>query len=409
MNPRDLGSAELAPPTRVLHAPLWLLVIATAVNPFTLQLFTPVLPTLGATFGVTDTTAQLTLTLYLAGVAIGQLVHGPLADRYGRRPVLLIALGAFVAAGMLGLFATNIGLLLAARFAMAVSGCAGMVLSRAIIRDTHPRDQAASALGYLIAGMAVAPMVAPAVGGLLVQIADWRILMGLPAALGAFVLLAVLWRLPETLPAPQPLPSPVGMVLAYVSLLRVPAFAAYAAVFALSTTIFFAFMGGAPYVVMTGLGLSPVVYGLSFASVSVTFILGNIAAGRLSPRLGGERMLWLGTIICVLGSITAWLAITFLPPSLWDLFGPMAVVAFGNGLSQPNAMSGVVSARPQVAATASGLAGFLQMALGAFATVVVGALETGSGHATAGAMTITGLLCIGALFAVRRLKQADRA
>jgi DHA1 family bicyclomycin/chloramphenicol resistance-like MFS transporter len=371
--------------------PLWLLVLLVGMGPFTMQVLIPVMPAIGAETGAGQAGAQLTLTLYLLGVAVGQLFYGPLSDRFGRRPLLLIGLAAYTAASLGAALAQGIGWLVAARVAQSLGACAGLVLARAIVRDVWPRDEAASRLGYIVMGMTIMPMLGPLAGAMLDALAGWRATLLACAALGAALFAAVAWRLPETLREPQGLPGIAGLAAMWSGLARVPEFRAQAAVVACSTGVFYAFMGGAPYVVITGMGHSPAAYATAFMMISVTFAAGSFAAGRLSASSGTARMVEIGLVAITLGAMSSLVLQVAADPPIWLYFLPMAVTAFGNGISQPNALAAALSVRPQLAGTASGLVGAWQMALGAAMTLLVGVIETGSGIATAAAMAACGV------------------
>jgi DHA1 family bicyclomycin/chloramphenicol resistance-like MFS transporter len=224
---------------------------------------------------------------------------------------------------------------------------------------------------------------------------------GLPLAWIAFA------RLPETLASPQSLPGLGAVWAAYGNLWALPLFRAYCGVTALSTGIFFAFLGGAPYVVVQGMGYSPVTFGLAFAAISILFALGNFLAGRLSRRLGVVRLLTIGTLITTTGAVLAGIAVVMLPAHITSFFVPIGIVALGNGMVQPNAIAGALSVRPAWAGTASALVGFLQMGFGGLATFIVGLVEGGSGVGTSLIMTATGLGCLLALAGVRRYSSAN--
>nr|WP_282571966.1 Bcr/CflA family efflux MFS transporter [Roseomonas acroporae] len=362
------------------------MVAMTGLSAFTMQILIPSLPTLAVALGVGYGTAQLTLTLYLAGIALGQLLYGPLSDRFGRRPLLLGGLALYAAASLAAALAPAAGWLIAARIAQAVGGCAGQVLGRAMIRDTWPRDRAASVMGYVTMAMTVAPMVSPTLGSLLDARFGWRATMLACLAAGLALLLAVRRHLPETLAAPQPLPGLPGLAGAYAQLGRLAAFRAFAAVTATSTGVFFAFLAGAPRVVVDGLGYGAHAFALGFAGLALTFAFGSFLAGRFSPRFGVLRMLRIGTAITTLSALATLLSVLLLPPSLPALFVPVILMTIGNGLTQPNAIAGAVSVRPQLAGTASGLTGCLQMGFGALVTALVGVTESGAGVGTALAM-----------------------
>jgi MFS transporter, DHA1 family, multidrug resistance protein len=382
------GDLPLAPPPPAAAAPrpkpsILLLVAMTGLGPFTMQIIIPCLPAMALALAVPYGTVQWAITLYLIGVASGQLLYGPLSDRYGRKPLLLAGLGLYLAGTVAAALAPTAGLLIAARVVQAVGGCAGLVLGRAMIRDSYPRERAASVLGYVSTAMAVAPMVAPLLGSLLEAQFGWRATMVACLAFGVPLMLALQARLPETLAQPAPLPGLAGMLGAYVTLGRIPAFRAFTGLTAFSTGVFFAFAVGGPLVVIGGMGHTATTYASAMMLISVAWSSGTFTAARLAPRLGVMRMLALGTAVTTLGGVMAVLAQLFLPPGLWAFFLPMAVVAVGNGMTQPNAIAAAVSLRPGLAGTASGLVGALQMGFGALLTVAAGMTESGSGMATA--------------------------
>ena len=376
-----------------------------AIGPFTMQVLVPSLPGMGQELGASTAAVQLTVTLYLGAVGAGQLIYGPLSDRFGRRPLLMGGLALYAAASLGAALAPDLGGVVVARMLQAAGACAGVVLARAVIRDVWPRDQAASVLGYVTMGMTVAPMFAPIAGSLLDMAFGWRATM--LACLAFVVPLAVVswWRLPETLPAPQPLPGPGAILAAYRGIWAIPAFRAYAAVTACSTGVFFAFLGGAPYVVVQGMGHSPFTFALAFATISIAFALGNWIAGRHATRFGIMRLLSAGVLTCTGGALLAALALLAFPPHILGFFLPMALVAVGNGISQPSAIAGALSTRPQLAGTASALVGAMQMGFGALMTFVVGLVEFGAGFGTCLTMAASG---IGAWLALRGARRLER-
>jgi DHA1 family bicyclomycin/chloramphenicol resistance-like MFS transporter len=346
----------------------------------------------------------LTLTLYLVGVSLGQLLYGPLSDRFGRKPLLLAGLALFLGGSALAALAPNAPVLILARVIQAVGGCSGLVLGRAMIRDVWPREQSASVMGYVSTAMAVAPMLAPLLGSLLATWFGWRATMLACLAFGLPLLLLVRRFLPETLRHPAALPGIGGLVGAYGQLLRLPAFRAYGLLLACSTGVFFSFAAGGPLVVVGHMGHSATTYAACFMLVSVGWSAGTFTTARLATRFGLFRLMALGIFVTTLGSAMAVLGQWLLPPGLVVVFLPMMVVAWGNGMTQPNAMAAAISVRPQLAGTASGLMGAGQMGFGALMTLVAGVLEAGSGIATALLMLGCALATQVALLVVRRLR-----
>lgn len=353
-----------------------LLVVMVALSPFAINVIAPSLPGLAQAFRTDYGTAQLTLTWYLAGVAAGQLLFGPLSDRFGRRPVLIGGLLAYVAGSLACLMAPTIDLLIAGRVAQALGGCAGMVLSRAIVRDVWGRDQAASVLGYVTMGMAVAPMLAPTIGGLLESWYGWRAAYWAMLGGGVFVVIVALARLPETHFDRTRSISPGSMITGYVALLRNPLFVAYTATGMFNTCQFFAFLGAVPYVAMSVIGVEPLVYGLLFMMISAGYMVGNFVSGRFATRMGVQRMLLLGCSTCLTATVIMAACVYLGPLTAWSVFVPMSLGAMGSGMILPSAMAGAVGATARAAGAASGLMGFMQMTAGAAASFVVSHFET---------------------------------
>lgn len=349
-----------------------ILVAMSAIGPMALNIFMPSMPGLARHFQVDYGLVQLTLTFYLIGLGLAQLAYGPLSDRYGRRPVLLWGLGIFCVGSLLCALAPSIEMLMIGRAFQAVGGCSGLVLGRAIIRDLYDRDRSAAMIGYVTMAMSLAPMFSPALGGYLDTLFGWRASFAFCALAGVIVLVCVIFTLPETLAEPG-LGEGIGAMLrGYGSLLRSPAFCGYALQTAFTSGMFFAFIAGAPFVVVTVMGQPPSSYGLWFMIVSVGYFAGNFCTGRFAVRLGVDRMIAIGAVIGLFGVLAlaaiGWLGLLTLP----GLFLPMAVVALSNGLTLPNGTAGAVSVNPRAAGAAAGLSGALQMLVGAGAAVLVG-------------------------------------
>jgi DHA1 family bicyclomycin/chloramphenicol resistance-like MFS transporter len=403
VSPRDTPpeAARIA-----LRPPIWVLVAIISIGPFTMQIVVPSLPAMSRDLGAAVSTIQLVITLYLAAVGLGQLFYGPLSDRFGRRPLLLGGLAVYAVASMAAAAAPDAGWLIAARVVQAFGACAGVVIARAVIRDVWPRDEAASVLGYVTMGMTIAPMVAPVAGSLLDAWLGWRAAMAACLALGLPLAALVFFRLKETLPAPVPMPGLGAVVGAYRSLLAIPAFRLNATLTFCATGVFFAFLGGAPYAVVQGMGHSPVTFAVAFATVSIAYALGNWISGRYAVQLGAIRLLRIGVAACTLGALLTAVLLVLLGPSLAGFFVPMFLVAVGNGMTQPASVSGALSARPQLAGTAAALIGALQMGFGAAVSFFVSLVEFGAGIGTSLTMAGCG---IGAWLVLRALVRTEQA
>jgi DHA1 family bicyclomycin/chloramphenicol resistance-like MFS transporter len=347
------------------------LIVATATGALTMNVFLPSLPGMARHFQADYGVVQLAISLYLAATAFLQLFIGPASDRFGRRPVMLGCFAIFITGTIAALFAPTIELFLACRLAQAFSA-AGMVLSRAVVRDTVGAGDAASMIGYVTMGMALVPMVAPMLGGFLDEIYGWKASFVLTLAFGVAAMTIIYFDLGETLA--NRTASITAQFRAFPLLLRSPLFWGYTATATLSSGAFFAFLGGGPYVATEVLGLSPSGYGVYFGIISCGYIVGNFLSGRLSRRLGINRMMLIGNIVATAGTALALaLFATGLEHAL-SLFGPAIFLGLGNGLTLPNANAGIVSARPDLAGSASGLGGAIQIGGGALLSVLAGVL-----------------------------------
>jgi len=387
MTSEESASAEgaaIGAATTVRHPPglMALLAAMTALAPLSLQIFVPALPAIQASFGVSVGTAQLVLSLSILANAFATLAYGPLSDRFGRRPVVLGGLVAFIAGSVMCTLAPDIGTLIAGRIVQAMGAAAGMVLGRAIVRDLYDRERAASVIAYLTMAMVVAPMLAPTIGAVLTDFVGWRSIFTSLTVVGVLMLALCAWRLIETRI------SGVGgrLLTGTGALLTSPQFVAYSLQIAFSISVFFAFVAGAPYFMIDVLGRPATEYGLYFILVSAGFMAGNLVAARSTARVGLDRMILIGTALAFVGTLVA---LALLAVGLWTplaLFGPMMAVAFANGLTVPNAQAGAISVNPMLAGTASGLSGFLQMSLAAVVSQAVGVLQNGTPYPMIGVM-----------------------
>jgi DHA1 family bicyclomycin/chloramphenicol resistance-like MFS transporter len=369
---------SLQPAKPAADSPLMiaLLIAMATLNPISVNMIVPALTAMAEGLGTDFATVQLTLSCYLFATAISQLVLGPLSDRFGRRPVILCGVLIYVAASVLCLVATSVWIVILGRILQGVGAAAGFALCRAIVRDLYERERAASMLGYITMGFSTAPMVAPLIGGLLSDHLGWRLIFLFMAGVGLAMLIPIWLALPETR---KPMPEGqerIGFFQGFAILARIPAFWAYALNTGFMAGIFFAFLGGAPFVATTLFGMSGTAYGIYFAMSPIAFFLGNFLTGRLTMRLGTGSMMRAGN---VLGLVAAICLIALLG-SGWQsplaLFVPVWFIGLANGLTLSNSMAGAVSVRPALAGTAAGITGSLQIGFGAVATVVVGYLLT---------------------------------
>jgi DHA1 family bicyclomycin/chloramphenicol resistance-like MFS transporter len=341
---------------------LMLLVVMTGIAPISLYLLVPSLPKLAATFGRDISIAQMTVSLYMVGIACSQLIMGPLSDRFGRRPVLLGGLFLMVAASVACIFAETLPQLIAARFLQALGGASGMVISRAIIRDLYDRERIGAMISLVIAVMMIAQMLSPLTGGLIEIAFGWRAIFYVITAASLATALAIALALPET----RRVRLVAGGFRGDVgSLITSRAFVGFVLCQVMASQIIFAFAGGGPYIVVTQMGRTSAEYGAWFATTGFAYLIGNLFCVRFSPRHSLEKLIWFGLALQLAGTLLnlCWSLTGVNQTPSW-LFGTQMIVMFANACVMANSAAGAISVRPEAAGTASGAMGFLQMGLG---------------------------------------------
>ncbi len=347
------------------------LVLIAGVGALNMNIFLPSLPGMARYFEADYALVQLTVSAYLAGTAVLQIFIGPLSDRYGRRPVMIGSLVVFLLATLVCIVAPTIEILLAGRILGAVV-VSGLVLSRAIVRDMVGPDQAASMIGCVTMGMTLVPMVAPALGGVLDGAFGWQANFVVAFLFGALVLALVIADLGETNAAMSV--SFARQFRAYPELFASRRFWGYTLTATFASGAFFSFLGGGPYVASNVLGMSPAELGYHFFFIALGYLIGNFISGRYSTAMGINRMMVAGNLIAASGMVLSLVlfGVGFYHPMAF--FGPIFFVGFGNGMTLPNANAGIVSVRPHLAGSASGLGGAIMIGGGAALSVLAGSL-----------------------------------
>ena len=370
------------PPQRFLDrstAPsIFTLIVLTGLGALSMNVFLPSLPQMAEYFGAEYGVVQLSVALYLGVNAALQLLVGPLSDRYGRRPVMLVGVAIYCLASLGCLWAPDVITFLVFRMIQA-SVVVGLVLGRAVVRDLYPRDQAASMIGYVTMGMAIVPMVGPVIGGALGQAFGWKANFWLLFGAGLVILLLAWADLGET--ARKGEGRLRDQFAQYPTLLLSRRFWGYTISSTLASGAFFAYLGGAPLVGARIFGLEPALLGLFFGAPALGYFFGNLISGRFSVRVSVDRMILWGALITVAGLSTG-LGLFFVGyKTALVFFGSMTFVGLGNGMVLPNATSGMMSIRPDLAGTASGLGGSIMLAGGASLSALSGVILSQSDQA----------------------------
>lgn len=355
-----------------------LLALLTVLGPLNIDMYLPAFPEISADLSANASQVQLSLTTCLVGLAVGQVVIGPISDARGRRGPLLLCIALFVLASVLCALAPNTAVLVLGRFLQGFTASAGVVLSRAVVRDVFDGAALTRFFALIMVVVAVAPMAAPVVGGgvLLLPSATWRSIFWTLALLGAVIVLVVALRLPETLPAERRIPSTLGGSLRTMGvLLRDRRYLGFTLIVGLLHGGSFAYVAGTPFVYQDLYGVSPQVFGFLFGVNGIAIILGSAAVGRLSERFGERALLGLAVAVAVAATSVV-LATAFLQGPLVLLVVPIFVYMTCMGMVLTGSFALAMEGQENRAGSASSLLGALPMIIGAAVAPLVGLDET---------------------------------
>jgi MFS transporter, DHA1 family, multidrug resistance protein len=349
------------------------LVSLAGMAALSMNIFLPSLPGMTAYFDTTYAIMNLSISMYLAFTALLQLFIGPISDQVGRRPVVLISFVIFFIATIGCLLSTSIEVFLIFRMLQACI-VTGMVLSRAIVRDIVEDEKAASMIGYVTMGMAIVPMFAPAIGGFLNDLFGWKANFSMLLFIGIIIAAFAYFDLGET-------NNNISKGFSkqfkeYPELFKSKRFWAYCFTTVFASGSFFSFIGGAPFVSTNSFELSSSAFGIYFGVTTLGYVVGSFISGKFSERFGIHFMLLQGSWITALGLLLSLFIFWLGFGSATVFFGCMILAGVGNGMVLPNANAGLLSVRPSLAGSASGIGGAIMLGGGAFLAYLAGLIST---------------------------------
>lgn len=351
-----------------------LLAAVTAIGPFAMHALAPALPFVATDFQVPAALAQLMLSLSLVAMAVFNLIWGPLSDRYGRRPMLLTGLALGAAGSVVAAVAPDIWTAVLGRLMQAAGAAAGMVLARAVAQDMFGQARSAGVIGQITAVMVAAPMLAPTVSGLVIEVGGWRSVFWMSAGLCILLWIWSRASLVETAPKGDTGTGLGHLLRGFAIVAQRRAFWRFAGFSAFSLAGFYYFVAVAPYVMRESFDQSARTYGFYFMLLSGTYMFTNFIAGRVSAQFGGERVMVFGALLTLLGPLTVAGLLTSGVHHPLSVFMPGMIQSFGAGLATPQSMAGAVGAAPERAGAASGLLGFSQFLIASVTTQAAGFL-----------------------------------
>ncbi|MBA1205066.1 multidrug effflux MFS transporter [Pseudomonas capeferrum] len=374
----------------------------SAFGPLAIDFYLPAFPAMAKAFATDEHQVQTTLAAYFLGLSIGQLAYGPVADRFGRRKPLLFGVALFTLASLGCAYAPNLETLIVARFVQALGGCAGMVLSRAIVSDKCDAVGSAKVFSQLMLVMGLAPILAPMLGGLLVNLAGWQSIFLILSLFSAACLLAVSLGLPESLPAHIPRQPLSGALRQYLRLLGDRVFVGHALSGGIAMAGMFSYIAGSPFVFLNLYGVPAEHYGWLFGANAAGFILVAQINARLLVKRGPAVLLVRGVWLYLAAGAALLAVAAMRPTQLWPLLVPLFICIASLGCIIPNASACAMNGQGARAGSASALMGCLQFSVAAGAASLVAVLHDGSAVPMTLVISLCGALALGVALLTRR-------
>ena len=366
----------------------------SVLGPFTMHLIIPAITPIQFEFGIDAGMAALLISGTLWGIAGSTLFFGAFADRYGRRLMLIIGIGLFLVGSLMGLYGNSASVVILGRVIQGIGGSTGMVISRAVVRDAYPRDRGTSVLAYLTMAVMIAPILAPAAAGEMVEGLGWRSVFEVAVALGLIVWAWLIFRFPETLKEPIPLPNVGALFKAYGSVLKEPVFVCYTLVGTFVMTSFFSMMSGAPNVAEQAWGLSRDNLGYYLSIGAMGMMISTFVTARIAEKVDNNKILMVGVVIVCSGVVVSstLFGLGFNHPIY--LFGPMFLNGIGAGFVLPTTTAQALSITPKMAGTASGMMTFLQFSIAGIAAQLIGFFDHSTPWSVIGFMAVSVVLSL---------------
>jgi DHA1 family bicyclomycin/chloramphenicol resistance-like MFS transporter len=386
-----------------------MLAFMTALGPLATDLYLPSLPHIGAALDASPAMVQLTLSAYLIGFSIGQIVYGPISDALGRKPILVAAFGLFIVATLACAAATSVKMLIFARALQAFGAAGPIILARTIVRDLYHGPRAGRERSMMGTIMGITPIVAPILGGVLQVVFGWRSIF-LAMAAGGIVLALIAWlRVPETNQfRNRDHLSLAAIFESYKIVLRNKAYRTYAALLSLSYAGLFAFISASSFVFQSVYGLDEIMFGITFGICSVSFVAGTMIGTRTVTRHGFDHTIGVGVVCLALGGVGQWIGALIWPQALLAIVLPEMIFFIGIGMVLPQAMAAAMTPFPERAGAASSLVGFMQMVFASIAGAIVGLFVGGSALPLVTASALSGILAFALFMMTRNLRPAQK-